>query len=100
MMSRNLPVSDGVYCGGPVGLDSNTLYSCTNGCHQSPAGTADYCEAAACAADGHGGSGENGDACSQPEMWRCVYSAKLWGFLQRMRVGQAETSETHVAAAP
>jgi len=49
------PSGDGLYCGGPVGLDPNTLYNCAGGtftvdmkcgstCHVAPAGVSDYCE--------------------------------------------------------
>jgi hypothetical protein len=49
------PSGDGVYCGGPVGLNPNTLYDCKAGvftekekcgstCFVAPAGTSDYCE--------------------------------------------------------
>ena len=52
------PSGDGAYCGGPVGLDPNTLFHCAGGtfavqqrcastCHVSPPGTADYCLGAA-----------------------------------------------------
>lgn len=48
------PSGDGKYCGGPVGLDANTLFDCKGGvftvsqkcsgtCYVAPAGTADYC---------------------------------------------------------
>lgn len=51
------PSGNGDYCGSSVGLDSNTLYtcsdgnytakeSCQNGCHVAPPGQADYCEPA------------------------------------------------------
>jgi len=49
------PSGDGLYCGGPVGKDSNTLYfcsggnfdiveSCANGCQENPPGTQDACK--------------------------------------------------------
>lgn len=49
------PSGDGLYCGAPVGLDPNTLYTCKGGvftvsekcgstCHVAPPGVNDYCE--------------------------------------------------------
>ena len=49
------PSGNGVYCGGPVGLDPNELYNCNGGvftasqhcgstCHVAPPGVNDYCE--------------------------------------------------------
>ena len=63
------PLGDGGYCGGPVGLDPNTLYDCKGGvftvsskcgstCHVAPTGTSDYCE-------GTGG----GLLCSHVQWW-------------------------------
>ena len=51
------PSGDGDYCGGPVGLDPNTLYTCTGGvftekekcattCFVAPPGSPDYCTTA------------------------------------------------------
>ncbi len=51
------PLGDGLYCGGPVGLDPSVLYtcaggvfavseSCTHGCQSMPNGVADQCAAA------------------------------------------------------
>jgi hypothetical protein len=51
------PSGDGAYCGGPVGLDPNTLYQCTSGvftvkekcsgtCYVAAAGSPDYCTTA------------------------------------------------------
>ena len=49
------PSGNGLYCGGSVGKDANTLYSCqngvytvqencSNGCQQMPSGTSDQCK--------------------------------------------------------
>ncbi|GMV40930.1 MAG: hypothetical protein AMXMBFR64_26460 [Myxococcales bacterium] len=62
------PSGDGLYCGGSVGKDSNTLYSCAggsysvvqscpNGCQSMPAGQSDQCATGASCPSG------NGDYC-------------------------------------
>ena len=63
------PSGDGVYCGGPVGLDPNELYDCKAGvfspkekcgttCHVAPTGTNDFCE-----------SSGTGLLCSNVQWW-------------------------------
>ena len=49
------PSGNGLYCGGPIGMDANTLYycadgvyseskSCAEGCQENPPGTSDDCK--------------------------------------------------------
>ena len=53
--SSSCPSGNGLYCGGPVGKDSNTLYNCSNGnytvkqvcpngCYVAPPGVSDKCK--------------------------------------------------------
>ncbi len=59
--TTSCPSGNGLYCGSEVGKDASTLYQCTDGaftvaktcasgCHQSPAGVADYCNGTSCPA--------------------------------------------------
>jgi hypothetical protein len=72
------PYGNGAYCGGPVGLDPNTLYNCQSAvysvtehcpstCHTAPAGQNDYC-------DGQGLS------CGNVQWWNATltYQWKVW----------------------
>jgi hypothetical protein len=68
---KNCLAGDGLYCGGSVGLDPNTLFSCTagvytpsepcpNGCQVAPAGEPDACK-----------SGSNPTACPSGDGLYC-----------------------------
>jgi hypothetical protein len=67
------PSGDGKYCGGPVGLDPNTLYQCTGGvftvaekctatCYVAPPGSPDYCTTPA-------PPGGTGLLCANTQWW-------------------------------
>ena len=95
------PSGNGLYCGGPVGKDSKTLYNCSNGsysfnafcgagCNVAPAGQSDSCKSGACPSG-------NGAYCGQSVG---LTSSKLYNCSNAKYTVKQSCSGTCVVAPP